>query len=694
MPEAAGVSGPVTPTPWTMQRGAMEQRAAKQQRIDEGHSPALARLQKVANVKSTSNLALQNIMKIMEGSAPNKRALSDARQARFSSIYTTLPLEVEADGSVWQWPLCHPGHLLTRMVAESPTLQAAFAGALQKFPCSQDAPWSLMVGFDEFVPGNKLRLQNHRKSMNLSFPFEQLGSCVRCVLGTVGSCAFFGTSRLCIPLQRYQDKHVTTKGSAVSSDIVWFTPVAVRAERMHEVDKRPNPIGMRDHSLISMNISQVLRLSSVVLTWSAMPIGVGGEVAVGWSRMLRDYLRLQLLAPDAGLQSTGVPLDLGGGRFVVIWARLGTLLSDGDGLRIALQWAGQGGVKPCFRHYNVLRKNSGRAEFDEGYVEIACHDATKFKAWPEAELHATMDMLVEARAKWLSGDIPKVRLETLQTAFGFRPTPEGLLCCASLRPVVSFTSVMRYDWVHTLLSDGVLTTEAWRLIEQSEREHLGGQANLMEFLKQEWRIPKHRQHQGRLLNRIFDAHSARANEEAGKLKCSASELITLYGMLRHWAETRLPLDDERIKKHAHVCFMACVAVDVIMLAKRGDMSPADAGATLRVALSAHLEAHKALHGTDHVRPKHHWTFDLCEQLEQDKRVHDTFIIERLHLRVRAVAEHCKNLAHYETSVLSGVVNDHCRRCQAASFAHCRMGKHALSLGWAPQLCLTLWKLTA
>ena len=50
------------------------------------------------------------------------------------------------------------------------------------------------------------------------------------------------------------------------------------------------------------------------------------------------------------------------------------------------------------------------------------------------------------------------------------------------------------------------------------------------------------------------------------------------------------------------------------------------------------------------------------------------MIERLHLRVRAVAEHCKRLSDYESTVLSGVVNDHSRRCQSGTFAHCSMGR--------------------
>ena len=72
--------------------------------------------------------------------------------------------------------MCHPGLLLSCAVAESPSLQRLFRDALRIRPCSREAPWSLVVGYDEFVPGNKLQLQPSRKTMNLSFSFMELGA--------------------------------------------------------------------------------------------------------------------------------------------------------------------------------------------------------------------------------------------------------------------------------------------------------------------------------------------------------------------------------------------------------------------------------------------------------------------------------------------------------------------------------------
>jgi len=102
-------------------------------------------------------------------------------------------------------------------------------------------------------------------------------------------------------------------------------------------------------------------------------------VVGGWSRMLREFLELQLMSPTNGLKTSGVPVALGGGEVGLIYAELRQLLSDGDGLRLALQWMGQGCTKPCFKHWNVMRKGSDLAWRSDGgpraklaYVSHSC----------------------------------------------------------------------------------------------------------------------------------------------------------------------------------------------------------------------------------------------------------------------------------------------------------------------------------
>ena len=163
--------------------------------------------------------------------------------------------------------------------------------------------------------------------------------------------------------------------------------------------------------------------------------------------------------------------------------------------------------------------------------------------------------------------------------------------------------------------------------------------------------------------RIFDEGGSKANAEHQGVKAAASEVLHLYSLLRHWVETRLPQDDSRVALQMDSFLAVCKATDIALLAKRGSLGLADAAKRLRSALKEFMSRHINEHGTASVRPKHHWAFDIADQMEKDDFLFDAFVIERLHLRVRNVADNVKALRTFERSVLSGVVNDQSRRGQ-------------------------------
>jgi hypothetical protein len=78
------------------------------------------------------------------------------------------------------------------------------------------------------------------------------------------------------------------------------------------------------------------------------------EAVGGWSHLFRVYLEHQLLSPG-GLAVGGVPLTIDG-QPVLIFASLHNVLGDGEGLMKAFDWKGASSMKPCVKHYNVLRK--------------------------------------------------------------------------------------------------------------------------------------------------------------------------------------------------------------------------------------------------------------------------------------------------------------------------------------------------
>ena len=330
-----------------------------QAEIDAEPDGKKARLQRMMNVGTTSNKALEKILQEAGLQVAKDHDTVDVGQARFHVLSKSLQLP-GVDGRLVDWEFCDPGLLVSRVVSESVALKRLFAAALQRSPCSHSRPWNLLIGWDEYVPGNKLKTENSRKCMNLVFSFVELGT-------------------------------------ALHMDVAWFTPVCVR------------------RCLID-------------------------DVAGGWSAMLRQFLEHLLFSPGGFYNDAGVALDLGDGIVAQLFARPSRLLSDGDGLKIGLQWMGASATKPCWRHHNVLKKGIGLAEHNVNYVDIACGDPGLFQAWSEEDFRSAIDELVDSR----QGNITQAALLLRQQAVGFKPCERGVwrpqnsgprshgrACCAS-----------------------------------------------------------------------------------------------------------------------------------------------------------------------------------------------------------------------------------------------------------------------
>ena len=166
---------------------------------------------------------------------------------------------------------------------------------------------------------------------------------------------------------------------------------------------------------------------------------------------------------------------------------------------------------------------------------------------------------------------------------------------------------------------------------------------------------------------LFDVYCQKHNEDAETIKGPMSELLGLYGVLRHFTETRLPADP-RISAELTNFQLVCKAIDILLAAKRGQLAVRDAGHQLQVALATHLESHVRRSGTRRVRPKSHWAFDIAECMQHDDVFVDCFKTERLHLRAKAAAENHKRLCDYEEGVMAGIMNSHMNSLKTSGVA--------------------------
>lgn len=403
----------------------------------EGADPANALLQRLVNTGGVSNRGLSQILQQVKAHTgadlgASRFHVDRAYHARFDSVKHVEKVQLK-DGTMADWELAHPNRLLSELVSHSPGLAGLFGDAMKAHPVSMEQPWSLVVGFDEFAPGNKLKVDNRRKCMVLSFTFLELGQ------------------------------------AAMSSSSAWVIPVCVRSKLIQSAQG-------------------------------------------GWSNLLKRFLTLQLLGAG-GLATSGVAIVVDGSP-KLLFAKLTNILTDGDGFRIAFDWKGHASLKPCFRHVNVLKKGSDLASRRPGYVEITCHDETRFREWSAGDLAAAVDMLAESSRRLEAGATTRARHDALELATGLNFNRHGLLADLALRcscngttvltrssprlcvgcrwqlneqqahsssgvwwlrcprPHVSPAACMTSDWVHNMLQDGTLTTEACGLVQRITSHHV------------------------------------------------------------------------------------------------------------------------------------------------------------------------------------------------------------------------------
>ena len=409
-----------------------------------------------------------------------------------------------------------------------------------------------------------------------------------------------------------------------------------------------------------------------------------GKVLGGWSRMLRDLLKMVLVSPT-GIQTAGMPLDIKG-QIVNVYAKVGVLLSDGDGLRMALQWMGTSSLHPCFRHWNVLKKNSGRAQHNREYVEIDCHDTSKFQCWSNTELATTIDICAEAHEQHAAGRMTRVAYEDVRMRLGFRATKEGLLADPDLRRHIDWMGTLRYDWPHTFLADGIVGAEIWALVAAGEKHNIFSQKSLYEFLKEPWQFSRASNHKQTKLHRLFNEQARKPNADSLTVKASMGDLMGLYGLLRHFSEVRIPAD-RRLAAELHHMQLACKAVDILMAAKKRRITVRSAGQQLQLLLEQHMRSHVETSGNARVRPKGHWAFDIAEGMQSDEFLLDSFGTERLHLRVKRVAEHCTNTDCYDEYVMQGVTNQHLNSLAERGVATVAMVGPVAQMPGAPDICI-------
>ena len=123
----------------------------------------------------------------------------------------------------------------------------------------------------------------------------------------------------------------------------------------------------------------------------------------------------------------------------------------------------------------------------------------------------------------------------------------------------------------------------------------------------------------------------------------------------HFVDVVIPADG-RVDVHKQSFTAAVETTDILLSVKTGKHTCAAAAELLARCARRQMEQFILANGGERVVPKMHWCFDLAEQLRDSDFMMDAFVIERLHLRARAIADHVQATTVMESSVCAGLVN--------------------------------------
>jgi hypothetical protein len=543
----------------------MERPQAKRRRENETLKSMLA--DKSLSLKSLERL----LPHLREGRPPagTKYQLLSAYKERLEHVVVTEAL-VDLKGNPVNWDFCCPSKLLQYVLDVCPPLVEIYAQAANE----HRGEWKCVVTFDEFCPGDKLKTNNHRKSMTLCFSFIELGR------------------------------------RALVMPVCWMFPVVVRAVLYNSVDG-------------------------------------------AFSNFLRIFLRRMFFGAN-GLATAGVALELFGEPFL-LKASLSNLLSDGDGLRSALCWRGANSLRPCLKHWNVTKKGTTVLDHDGSaeLVDVTCSDFRAFKRQSDEDAQANIAVVVAAARRHRAAELNPTMFNTICASRGLNYHAKGVVFDPVVGELIK-QDVITIDWVHTLLCDGTFSVECRLLLARSHEKLGKGFASVAAFL-QGWSFPMDKNMEMKVLHRVFDDFRHSYCEEHDKLKASASELLSVYGLVRHWVAVELSEEPSMANEVASFN-LCCEVVDIMLFTKRGKLAMANGSRLLNEAHQRHLENHKFCYGTEHVKPKHHWPFDVADQWARHYYVLDAFLVEKAHLIARAIADRTLNTSQFERSVLAGVLN--------------------------------------
>ena len=367
---------------------------------------------------------------------------------------------------------------------------------------------------------------------------------------------------------------------------------------------------------------------------------IAHKVVGGLSCAVRLLLKA-LLGEEHGFQR-GVLLPLDDGP-TLLFAKLQTHLGDEAALAQGLSLKGASGIRPCIKCANVLKKASELAGHRPNeLVEITCTDVARFMACDDRDIWRSYDRLAAVGAH-----ATRAEIERQERAAGLNINANGVIADLSLRPLVGPVSSLTFDWQHTYLSNGVASQEVHMFLKSCRQ---AGIADIWSLLQQycgaEWSFPSQNKQKALSIVEVFNKTREKACHD--HFKSGASELLTVYPLVRRFAESILLSQFPVLQQNVLSFTLCCKVLDMLQDAK-GGVAQSD---VLAAAICNHLQQHKRVYGEDDWKPKLHYSLHIPQQVLRDNMLFDCFVVERSHQVPKLLAADVKKTETFEKTVIA------------------------------------------
>jgi len=343
----------------------------------------------------------------------------------------------------------------------------------------------------------------------------------------------------------------------------------------------------------------------------------------------------------------------------LLQAELKVYLGDEPAVKGIWSVKGFAGIKPCLFCSNIVKKTSELRRLHPWLKTIVEENKDLFQPNRNEDLWNAQAHLAAQSAL-----LTKTALDTLEKACGQNFCPQGVLADRDLRNYAKPLD-SQFDSMHIYWSNGIVDLEV-DLMLQSLKKEPGLNSQHLETYVNSW----------------SSASKTSLWLKDFQFKGMASQLMQLFPVLSYFLDKFLSTDASLT--HELASFRALTRV-VQLLKRIKDTAEVSLQHTTELAKlqREHLSLFKRAYDAEtHVKPKHHFSLHLPEQINRCSCLFDCFVTERKHRLIKAEIQHYSSCAtQFERDFIIRVneiqlseTKDHAQPCLIAPKL-CPLGFH-------------------